>query len=228
LTSVTIVERDPFLLERKRGKMSGADLARKILRNLTSGGIDSSGVRTDYVEHLTNKSKAFFKSYEKGFGIVNDDDILRDATLRMVERIFNLIEPYVVHFNNAVDSSQLCLAATPPDEILETVEGEWPFRAAQEVSFYRARFSFHNMSLVLRGSDDRVEFYVLPVDQVMRMSAVEDQYGALMVYNAKVFNGKVEWEVEGKPLTDERFERYCLLMFEYFVKESQEELMRAS
>jgi hypothetical protein len=84
------------------------------------------------------------------------------------------------------------------------------------------------MSLVLRGSDDRVEFYVLPVDQVMRMSAVEDQYGALMVYNAKVFNGKVEWEVEGKPLTDERFERYCLLMFEYFVKESQEELMRAS
>jgi hypothetical protein len=49
-----------------------------------------------------------------------------------------------------------------------------------------------------------------------------------MVYNAKVFNGKVEWEVEGKPLTDERFERYCLLMFEYFVKESQEELMRAS
>lgn len=208
--------------------MSGADLARKILRNLTSGGIDSTGVRKDYVEHLTNKSMAFFRSYEKGFGIVNDDDVLRDATLRMVERIFNLIEPYVVHINAAIDSSQLCLAATAPDEIIETVEGEWPFRPTTEISFYRARFSTHNLSLVIRGSEDRVEFYVLPVDQVMRMSSVEDQYGALMTYNAKIFNGKVEWEVEGKPLTDDRFERYCLLMLDYFVKQSQEELMRAS
>jgi hypothetical protein len=216
------------MLESERGKMSGADLARKILRNLTSGGIDSSGVRKDYVEHLTNKSMAFLKSYEKGFGIVNDDDLLRDATLRMVERTFNLLEPYVVHFNNAVDASQLCIAATAPDEILETVEGEWPFRPTQEVSFYRARFSTHNLSLVLRGSEDRVEFYVLPVEQVMRMSTVEDQFGALMFYQAKIFHGKVEWEVEGKPLTDERFERYCLLMFDYFVKQSAEELMRAS
>jgi len=217
------------MLESERGKMSGADLARKILRNLAAYGVgENSGVRKDYVEHLTNRSLSFLKSYDRGFGLLSDSDIVRDAALRMVERVYALLEPYVVHVNEAVDASQMCIASTPPDEILETVEGEWPFRPSQEKSFYRARFSTHNLSLVIRGCEDRVEFFVLPVDQVMGMSSIEDQYGALMTYQAKLVDGKVEWEVEAKPLTDERFERYCLLTFDYFVKETAQQLMQAS
>lgn len=229
LTSVILVTVQ-FVLESKRGKMSGADLARKILRNLTVGqnAGGSPAVRKDYVEHLTNRSLAFLKSYDRGFGILSESDIVRDAALRMVERVFGLLEPYVVHFNEAVDATQLCIASTAPDEILETVEGEWPFRPSQEKSFYRARFSTHNLSLVIRGSEDRVEFFILPVEQVMRMSQIEDQYGALMTFHARLVEGKVEWEVEEKPLTDERFERYCLLTFDYFVKETTQNLMQAS
>lgn len=205
--------------------MSGTDLARRILRNLTYGG---SGIRKDYVDQITKKSLDFLRSYERGFGLLSEHDIVRDATLRMVERVYNLLEPCVVQFNNDMGSSALCIASTAPDEILETVEGEWPFRPSHEVSFYRARFSTHNLSLVIRGSEDRVEFFIFPVDQIMGMSKIEDDFGALMTYHAGLQNNKVVWEVETKPLTDDRFERYCLLMFEYFIKQSQDELMRAS
>ncbi|MBX9670070.1 MAG: hypothetical protein K2X93_20890 [Candidatus Obscuribacterales bacterium] len=209
--------------------MSGRELARKILRNLTYGGEGQPPVRRDYVEQLTNKSKAFLRSYESGiFSIFGEGDIVRDATRRMVERSFNLLQPYVVHLNDALDASQLCMATTAPDEILESVEGEWPFKPTREVSFYRARFSTHNLSLIIRGSEDRVEFFLIPAELVMRLSQVEDEYGALMVYQARLESGMVEWEVEGKPLTDDRFERYCLLMFDYFVKETQSLLVRAS
>ncbi len=208
--------------------MSGADLARKILRNFTGGGSENSGIRKDYVEHLTNKSLAFLRSYDRGFGLLSEDEILKDATLRLVEKTFNLLEPYVVHFNNSTGSSTLCIASTAPDEIIETVEGEWPFRPSQDISFYRARFSTHNLSLVIRGSEDRVEFFLLPVEQVMSLSKVEDDYGALMSFNTVIEGNKVDWVVEGKPLTDERFERYCLMTFDYFIKQSQDELVRAS
>jgi hypothetical protein len=208
--------------------MSGSDLARKILRNFTYGGSENSGVRKDYVEHLTNKSLAFLRSYERGFGLLSEHDIVRDATLRLVERTYNLLEPYVVHFNNSMGATALRIACTSPDEIIETVEGEWPFRPSQEVSFYRARFSTHKLSLVIRGSEDRVEFFILPADQTMCASKIEDDFGALMSFNSVIDGGKVSWVVEGKPLTDERFERYCLLTFDYYIKQSQEELVRAS
>ncbi|MDZ4832351.1 MAG: hypothetical protein SGJ27_00985 [Candidatus Melainabacteria bacterium] len=208
--------------------MSGTDLARRILRNFTHGGSESSGVRKDYVEHLTNKSIAFLRSYERGFGLLSEDDVVRDATLRLVEKTFNLLEPYVVHFNSSVGASALLIASTSPDEIIETVEGEWPFRPSQDVSFYRARFSTHKLSLIIRGSEDRVDFFILPVDQVMSLSKTEDDFGALMSFNSVVEDNKVSWIVEGKPLTDERFERYCLLTFDYFIKQSQDELVRAS
>jgi len=204
--------------------VSGTELARKILRNLTTGGGPQS-IRQDYVEQLTSKSIAFLKNYESGFfGIRAEADILRDATYRMVERIYKLLEPYVVQFNDAVGPGRLSIAITQPDEIIEQCEGEWPFRPPQETSFYRARFTTSNLSLVIRGSDDRVEFFVLPSDLVMRLSKVEDDYGVLMTYSATIRSGKTEWEVEDKPLTDERFERYCLLMLDYFVKLNQEEL----
>lgn len=208
--------------------MSGADLARKILRNFTYGGSDNSGVRKDYVEHLTNKSLAFLRSYERGFGLLSEHEIVRDATLRLVEKTFNLLEPYVVHFNNSIATSALRIASTPPDEIIETVEGEWPFRPAHEVSFYRARFSTHKLSLIIRGSEDRIEFFLLPVDQLMSLSKIEDDFGSLMTFNSLIEGNKVSWIVEGKPLTDERFERYCLLTFDFFIKQSQDELVRAS
>lgn len=207
--------------------MSGADLARKILRNFTGGGSENAGVRKDYVEHLTNKSLAFLRSYDRGFGLLSEHEIVKDATLRLVEKTFHLLEPYVVHFNNSAGTA-LCIASTSPDEIIETVEGEWPFRPSHDVSFYRARFSTHNLSLVIRGSEDRVEFFLLPVDQVMSLSKIEDDYGALMSFNSVIEGNKVDWVVEGKPLTDERFERYCLLTFDYFIKQSQDELVRAS
>lgn len=201
--------------------MSGTELARRILHNLTHGG--TRNVRKDYVEHLTSKSIAFLKNYESGFfGIRAESGILRDSTFEMVERIYHMLEPYVVQFNDAVGSGRLSIAATPPDENLEKSEGEWPFRPPQEMSFYRARFTTSSLSLVIRGFDDRVEFFVLPVELIMRQSNVEDDYGALMTYAARMESGKVEWEVEDKPLTDDRFERYCLLMLDYFVKLNQE------
>src|SRR5271169_4435308 len=119
------------------GIVSGTDLARKILCNLTYGG--NKNVRKDYVEHLTSKSIAFLKRYETGlFGLRADTDILRDATFRMVDRIYTLLEPYVVQYNKAVGSYQfseeeagesndrflLSIATTPPDETLEKTDGE--------------------------------------------------------------------------------------------------------
>jgi hypothetical protein len=146
----------------------------------------------------------------------------------MVERVYSLLQPYVLHVNEAVGASALAIASTPPDEILETTDGDWPVQPPHEVSYYRARFSTHSLSIVIRGAEDRVDFFVLPADQIMRLSKAEDAFGPLMTFKASLDSGNVVWEVEDKPLTDERFERYCLLLLDYFMKQTQEELARAS
>ena len=60
----------------------------------------------------------------------------------------------------------------------------------------------------------------------MGLSRVESQHPPIMSFNGRAnprteFN---EWEVEGKPLTSERLERYCLLLFNHLVEETRNDL----
>jgi hypothetical protein len=60
----------------------------------------------------------------------------------------------------------------------------------------------------------------------MGLSKTEDQHEPLMSFTCEVKNGQYNWEVEEKPLTEERLERYTLLIFEHLMDLTREELLR--
>ncbi|MBX9696436.1 MAG: hypothetical protein K2Z81_28875, partial [Cyanobacteria bacterium] len=155
-------------------------------------------------------------------------DTIFGASKKMVDRVYKLYEPYAVELDHIIGPGGFKIACTPPDDSSETINGEWPFRPPQILSYYRARFCTSRISVVVRAHENKVEFFLLPVEVTMMMSKAEDDYGPLMSFEANESAGIVHWTVENKPLTDERFERYCLLLFEYFVREHQRLLMQVS
>ncbi len=202
------------------------DLATKIIRNLT--GADRT-IRRDYLEHLVSASQADPEEESSGlFGMRLRRDTTFGAGKKMVDRVYRLFEPYAVELDHIIGPGGFKIACTPPEESSETINGEWPFRPPEILSYYRARFSTSRLSIVVRAHQNKVEFYLLPVEFIMMLSKAEDEYGPLMSFEAQETGAIVQWEVEQKPLTDERFERYCLLLFEYFVREHQRLLMQVS
>ena len=200
------------------------DLARRILRNLTG----EREIRSDYLESLAIASGGSTSQEESSFfGLRSKNDIAYSASKKMVERVYRLLEPYCVELDRMNGTRGLRIACTQPDELYETIEGEWPFKPPELLAFYRARFSTCRSSIVIRGHADRVDFFIIPSEFVMMMSKAEDSYGPLMTFDAVVLKSGVEWEVEDKPLSEERLERYCLLFFEHFIKEDRKEMMKS-
>jgi hypothetical protein len=77
----------------------------------------------------------------------------------------------------------------------------------------------------VRGQHNKVDFFVLPVEQVMALTHVESQHVPLMTFSGEHNGvGLIDWQVEGKPLTSDRLERYCLHLFDHLIEQTRDEI----
>ncbi len=96
------------------------------------------------------------------------------------------------------------------------------------VSAFRGRVSTSCLSVVIKGHGSRVDFYFLPADKVVGLSFAEEQYAPVMHFTAAVNGSGISWEVEGKPLTEARLEKYSLIVFKHLIETTIDELKSRS
>lgn len=208
--------------------MTTASLSRLILKNHNTG---SKAFRADYFDYLKRSSKDFVNEIEAtpcAKTLTNTESAL-NTPVAVLNRVYQLLEPYALELNRVVSRSGFNITCTAPTFSHEEFVGEWPYHASSMVQIYRCRFASMVLSANVRVKDNNISFYVVPAEQAIRLSTAEEEVGPLMVFSfhgQTAFarfgdTGKASWWVEGKPLTDDRFERYCLLFFDYFVKDSQ-------
>lgn len=205
-----------------------ASLSRLILRNHTTG---AKGFRRDYFDHLKSCTREFVDGIESGelAASLTADQAYESTPVQVLNRIFRMLEPYAIELNRVTAGSGFVITASPPAFSHERFEGQWPYNASKMVQVYRCRFASMVLSASIRVKDDTIGFYLLPAEHAIRQSEAEEEFGPLMIFSSYGDSGysrfgdcgKALWWVEGKPLTDERFERYCLLFFDHFVKRSQ-------
>lgn len=195
-------------------------LAQKFISN-----IRRRTVNRDLLDLMTRDSNAFIDEYRQMAASKQQEERALEASMQsIVDRSFASVEPYVEELNSKLGRSELHVACTFPEWVAEEV-GSGPNRERR--SYYRARISTGRLAIVIRGSKGQVDFYILPVSFVMGLSKVEDLYFPLMSFAATQRGAFMDWEVEGKALTRERLERYCILLFNFLLEETKTDL-RAS
>lgn len=176
-------------------------------------------VRQDYLQYLTAKTEA----YALGAGPQAEPTTARNVKAEMrgyLERIFQILEAYAVEINRVNRLKDLTISMVSPSEALEVFELDRLRRPSKTASFYRCRFSTRQLSLVVRGLDNRIDFFLLPADRVIGLSRAEEECGALMTFSAG--EAAADWQVENKTLSDDRLERYSLLALEHLLDSTQE------
>lgn len=196
--------------------MTIQDLSRQILSKHNR---ESTGFRRDYFEYLTKSSGCYAQISDTDIEIqkVQENSCLSEG-VQLLNRVYGLLEPYTLELNRIVNDRSFTITATQPGFIQEESKEDWPYKASQMVQVYRCRFSSRSLSASIRLKENRLEFFILPAGQVIGLSDAEDEFGSLMFFEHRNVDG---WSVEGKTLTSDRMERYCLLFFEYFVKNSE-------
>lgn len=221
------------------------DLKQTIIDNYRS---QSQNVRPDYLAYLTQKSLAYSdRGSQTEISAEQARVAIDQGTMALVDRIFTLLEPYTQEINRINRVKELHLSCVAPTRSCEAIELDRQRQPSKSTCYYRSRFSTSKLSLVIRGLQGKIEFFIFAADRVMGLSNEEACHKPLMVFEAEIgLTGNIErnsernphrstesnfqaqpqisWSVEGKPLSADRFERYTLLALEHLIDRSHEEL----
>lgn len=194
---------------------SAYQLAQKFIGNLRKNTVDN-----EVLNLMSREDETFFSEYQQMARARQAEERTIQLSMQsVVDQSFGCIEPYIEELNSNSLPGEVTLAFTPPQRVTEQFGSK-----GERKTFYRARISTSKLSIVIRGATNIVEFFVLPAPLVMGFSTVEDRYEPLMKFSATGPAESIEWEVEGKSLTTERLERYCLLLLNYLLEETRAEI----
>jgi len=194
-------------------------LSEAILNNYKA---HAQNIREDILEQITNESLAFLQKQsvrENYYRAVNA--VMEDSMRSVVDEVFDTLEPYMTKMNIALAGTSLTVSFTQPSAVTEALSYDRSRQPLNTVTSYRARISTSRFSIVIKGKDAAVDFYFLPVEKVMGLTRIESEHKPIMSFTGTPNCGLIDWEVEGKPLTSERLERYCLLLFDFLIKETR-------
>src|SRR5262249_35384923 len=96
------------------------------------------------------------------------------------------------------------------------------FREAEETkTYFRARFSTRLYSLVLRGREQSVDVFLLPVNRTMALSKGESEYKPLATIQVKITEEGMMWRMaDGNPSLDS-LESLCMWLFSQLIERTK-------
>jgi hypothetical protein len=199
----------------------GYDLSQRIIDNYR---LSTQPVRTDYLDYLAQKSITWADELEQKRESQKKSPNVENDTKAIVDRVFAVLEAYVLELNKVSRVRDLLVTTTAPSRSQEVLEFDRARQPIKSLIVYRTRFSTSRLSLVVRGIGSRVEFFLMPCDRVMGLYRAEAEVGALMVFDSEPSLAGLSWTVEGKPLSTDRLERYSLLALEHLLDKTREEV----
>jgi len=193
---------------------SSFDIAQRLLSGYRE---HSKTVNRDIVSFMSHAGKMFLSQQKTKATPPEEEKHLKESLEAVLNKAYAVMESYADELNYRLGATDLRIGCTAPAYVTETC-------GQQNKTYLRARISSCLLSITVRASENKVEFYVLPTSQVMGLSATEDRHGPLMQFTATAHGAFIDWQVEGKALTPDRLERYSILLFNYLLDETKTEM----
>lgn len=185
----------------------------------------ANDLRKEVMDELKEQSLQFAEAQQAMHERLGEEEaLLRSSLVAVVQRVFAVVDPCVAELNATVTLPDLKVSLTPPAVVTETLKYNAHREPIKSVSTFRGRISTSCLSVVIRGHGDVIDFYFLPADKVVGLSFAEEQYKPIMQFRAAFADRGIAWSVEGKPLSEQRLEKYSLIVFKHLIESTIDEL----
>ncbi len=139
-----------------------------------------------------------------------------------VERLFCCLQAFMYDFNKVAAGTDLHVSGTISGDVTEITRYNKYREAEQTQTYFRARFSTKFYSLVIRGSNSKIDFFLLPVSRAMALSTMESEYNPLATIEVCVDDSEgVLW----RPVTIETecasLEDLCVWLFKQLIDKTK-------
>jgi hypothetical protein len=179
------------------------------------------------LEDLANEALQFIEEEQKHAKQKEKEDLLKSNAIHAyIGKIVGMLSPYAGLVNTAVGHTELYTVLTGPEIIVEQIKLPGAHDSFEIKKDYRARFSTRTWSLLFRGTEGRIDIFLLPVDKVMRLTKVESFYKPVARIFAEVQGSKVLWIMDGEEKSAEERMSFILNQFHQLLERTKAQMFR--
>lgn len=185
--------------------------------------LKAKGGSGSFVSGIAGESITFLESLKNRKDAKAKQQRLCNQSMKeLLALIFEMLKSYAYDYNHAVGYGPLHIAITDPQMVTEVLRFDRQRNPLESVTYFRARLSTSSHSLVLRGQDDGIVFFILPVARALGLTKQETNYEPATLLRIKAENNLVHWETKiGTPLTPSSVEAICMAVFQWLIEETK-------
>lgn len=179
------------------------------------------GNRRDMVVNLAQDAMEFLEQRRLEHSVHSNEQVIYSTAMTdMVEMCFNLLLSCATELNTILGLSELFITATEPnfeikDKTKETV-----------CSYTQCRFSTSLYSLVMEGRREKINFYIVPSDELISVEEVALQYESITKWSATMNKNKqAVWMSQGMELNDDVLEVSAIQLLSQLIDKTKERLV---
>lgn len=179
------------------------------------------------LEDLANETLIFLEEEQKqAKQRAREEQLKSNAIHAYIAKIVETLSPYAGLVNTAVGHTELYTVLTGPEVIVEQIKLPGAHDSFEYRKDFRARFSTRTWSLLFRGTDNRIDIFLLPVDKVMRLTKVESFYKPVARLYAEVQATKVTWTLDGEEKTGAERMAFILQLFHQLLDRTKSQMFK--
>lgn len=183
---------------------------------------DGYSADAEWMNQLKEESVHYLQE-KQGIGLreLEVDSVYKKGIEILIDKIFGLLQRFMYEFNKVAAGTDLHVSGTISGDVTEVTRYN-KFREAEETkTYFRARFSTRLYSLVLRGREQSVDVFLLPVNRTMALSKGESEYKPLATIQVKITEEGMMWRMaDGNPSLDS-LESMCMWLFSQLIERTK-------
>lgn len=218
------VDRDDFTFEDVSNASPSRQLSEQILTKLQQV---PDADKQSFVEKLTSDSLTFLAK-RQGMRLqqLHEAAMLNESMTALMQSMFARIESYSLELNAYIGCTDLHTVVTRAAHVREVTKYSKARQPLESITYFRGRVGTHAWSLVMRGREGKIEFFLVPVEKVMGLSKTEAQFEPIATVSGTLNKDleTVDWEVNEWPLTRMREQDLCMELFASLIKATREHM----
>src|SRR5262249_10273165 len=149
------------------------------------------------------------------------DPVYKKGIEILIDKIFGLLQRFMYEFNKVAAGTDLHVSGTISGDVTEVTRYN-KFREAEETqTYFRARCSTRLYSLVLRGREQSVDIFLLPVNRTMALSSGEREYKPLATIQVKITEEGMMWRMADSNPPVDSLENLCMWLFSQLIERTK-------
>jgi hypothetical protein len=177
----------------------------------------------DWMYKLKEESMQFLAD-QKGVQLqkLYRETVYKKGIETLIDKIYGLLQRYTFEFNQIAAGTDLHVSGTISGDVTEVTRFNKLREAEETETYFRARISTRVYSLVMRGKNECVEFYLLPVNKVMALSKMENEYRPLSRIQVRITEEGMMWRMENGVPNVDSLDELCMWLFSNLVNETKQ------